>query len=138
MHRKYRFPPLNLYKHLQAPSPPADINIFTNPFARAGYNTRSIFKQSLTGLNPEFPFSKTSCRTKAEDSSVPDYLPIAGGRIIGFIPIPRVLVLREMLSFSSRIWTRVVVSISYDDNHYTTGTCWYNVSNDFTIVWNKS
>ena len=23
---------------------------------------------------------------------------------------------------SSRIWTRVVVSISYDDNHYTTGT----------------
>ena len=27
---------------------------------------------------------------------------------------------------SSRIWTRVVVSISYDDNHYTTGTFkWY-------------
>ena len=25
-----------------------------------------------------------------------------------------------MQSFSSRIWTRVVVSISYDDNHYTT------------------
>ena len=23
---------------------------------------------------------------------------------------------------SSRIWTRVAVSISYDDNHYTTGT----------------
>ena len=22
---------------------------------------------------------------------------------------------------SSRIWTRVAVSISYDDNHYTTG-----------------
>ena len=27
-----------------------------------------------------------------------------------------------MQSFSSRIWTRVAVSISYDDNHYTTGT----------------
>ena len=27
-----------------------------------------------------------------------------------------------MQSVSSRIWTRVVVSISYDDNHYTTGT----------------
>ena len=25
-----------------------------------------------------------------------------------------------MQSISSRIWTRVVVSISYDDNHYTT------------------
>ena len=23
---------------------------------------------------------------------------------------------------SSRIWTRVAMSISYDDNHYTTGT----------------
>ena len=27
-----------------------------------------------------------------------------------------------MQSASSRIWTRVVVSISYDDNHYNTGT----------------
>ena len=28
-----------------------------------------------------------------------------------------------MQSVSSRIWTRVAVSISYDDNHYTTGMC---------------
>ena len=28
----------------------------------------------------------------------------------------------EMQSVSSRIWTRVAVFISYDDNHYTTGT----------------
>ena len=27
-----------------------------------------------------------------------------------------------MQSVSSRIWTRVTVSISYEDNHYTTGT----------------
>ena len=27
-----------------------------------------------------------------------------------------------MQSVPSRIWTRVVVSIFYDDNHYTTGT----------------
>ena len=27
-----------------------------------------------------------------------------------------------MQSVSSRIWTRVAMSISYDDNHYTTGT----------------
>ena len=27
-----------------------------------------------------------------------------------------------MQSVSSRIWTRVDVSISYDDNRYTTGT----------------
>ena len=30
-----------------------------------------------------------------------------------------------MQSVSSRIWTRVAVSISYDDNHYTTGTSNY-------------
>ena len=27
------------------------------PYARAGYDTRSIFKRSLTGLNSEFSFS---------------------------------------------------------------------------------
>ena len=27
-----------------------------------------------------------------------------------------------MQSVSSKIWTRVAVSISYDDNHYTMGT----------------
>ena len=30
-----------------------------------------------------------------------------------------------MQSVSSRIWTRIVVSNSYDDNHYTTGTMLY-------------
>ena len=96
--------------------------LFTNPSAQAGYDTRSIFKQSLTSLNSEFSFFYTSCLTKAEESSLPYYLPIAGGRIIGFILFPRVLVLCEMQSVSSRIWTRVAMSISYDNNHYTTGT----------------
>ena len=98
------------------------ISYLPTPSARAGYDARSIFKRSLTGLNPEFSFSYTSCLTKAEEPSLPYYLPTAGGRIIGFIPFPRVLVLCEMQSVSSRIWTRVAVSISYDDNHYTTGT----------------
>ena len=47
-----------------------DIYIFTNPSARAGYDTRSIFKWSLTGLNSEFSFSKTS---------LPYYLPLLEG-----------------------------------------------------------
>ena len=33
-----------------------------------------------------------------------------------------VLVLSEMQSLLSRIWTLVAVSISYNDNHYTMGT----------------
>ena len=90
--------------------------LFTNPSARAEYDTRSIFQQSLTGLNSEVSFSYTSCLTKAEEPSLSYYLPIAGGRIIGFIPFPRVLVLWEMQSVSSRIWTGVAMSISYDDH----------------------
>ena len=35
----------------------ARLIIFTNPSARAGYDTSSIFKRSLTGLNSEFSFS---------------------------------------------------------------------------------
>ena len=33
------------------------IILFTNPSARVGYDTRSIFKRSLTGFNSEFSFS---------------------------------------------------------------------------------
>ena len=33
------------------------ISIFTNSSARTGYDARSIFKRSLTGLNSEFSFS---------------------------------------------------------------------------------
>ena len=109
-----------------------EIIIFTNPSARAGYDTRSIFKRSLTGLNSGFSFSQTSCLTKAEEPSLSYYLPIAGERIIGFIPFPRALVLCEMQSVSSRIWSRVAVSTSCDDNHYTTGT-----SNEEEIMWEK-
>ena len=68
----------------------------TNPSARAGYDTRSIFKRSLTGFNSDISFPKTSCLTKAEEPRVSYYLPIAGERIIEFIPFPRVLVLREI------------------------------------------
>ena len=94
-----------------------------NPSARAGYDTRSIFKRCLTGLNSEFFLLLDLLPHQGWRTSLPYYLPIAGGRLIGFIPFPRVLVLCEMQSVSSSIWTRVAVSISYDDNHYTTGTC---------------
>ena len=91
-----------------------------NLSSRVGYDTRSIFKRSLTGLNSEFSFFSTSWLTKAEEISLPYDLLIARGRIIGFIPFPKVLVLCEMQPVSSKIWTHIAVSISYDDNHYTT------------------
>ena len=46
--------------------------VFTNP--SAGYDTRSIFKWNLTGLNSEFSFSKISCHTKVKKNLLPYYL----------------------------------------------------------------
>ena len=63
-------------------------------------------------MNLEFSFTYTSCLTKAEEPSLSCYLPIAGGRIIGFIPFPRVLVLCEMQLVSSRIWTHITLIVS--------------------------
>ena len=42
-------------------------------------DTKFIFKRILTGLNSELSFSKTCCRTKAKEYSLPYYLLIAGG-----------------------------------------------------------
>ena len=52
-----------------------DFIVFTNPSARAEYDTRSIFKRSLTGLNSDFSFSWTSCLNKAEEPVCPTIYP---------------------------------------------------------------
>ena len=62
-----------------------------NPFAQTECNTRSIFKQSLIGLNSEFSFSKTRCQIKVKDPRQPYYLLIAGRIHFGFIHFPNVL-----------------------------------------------
>ena len=83
------------------------------------------YKRSLTGSKTDFSFSQ-----KAEEPSLSYYLPIAGGRIIRFIPFPS-----EIQSVSSRIWTRVAVSISYDDNHYTTATSHIQTRYNYVKNW---
>ena len=44
-------------------------SFFTNPSAWAGWDTRSILKKSLTGLNSKVFFSKTVCHTKVKAQS---------------------------------------------------------------------
>ena len=61
-----------------------------NSFTRVGCDTRSIFKRILTGMNSEFSFSKTCCHARVKGPSLPYCLHIAGVRIVGFIPFPRV------------------------------------------------
>ena len=112
-------------------------HIYPTPPLRQDMPQGQFFKQSLTGLNSEFSFSLTCCLTKAEEPSLHYYLPIVGGKIIGSIPFPRVLVLCEIQSVSSRIWTRVAMFISCDDNHYTTGTSinqWF-IINRIDSIW---
>ena len=93
---------------------------------QTGLDTRSMTRRSLfippvgqdmtsgqliSGVYPVWIQSFPSCLTKTEELSLAKYLPIAGWRIIGFIPFQRVLVLCEMQSASSRILTRITVSI---------------------------
>ena len=70
---------------------------------------------------------------KQKQDDQPYSLPIYRGRIIEFIHFPMVLVLCEMQSVSSRIWIRVVVSISYDDNHYTRCNLFVIHNNHFQV-----
>ena len=46
-----------IYLHKRGKRKERELIIFTNPSARAGYDTRLIFKRNLTGLNSEFSFS---------------------------------------------------------------------------------
>ena len=51
-----------------------------------------------------------------KDPILPNYLPIAGRKIVGFMPFLSVLALCDMQITSFRIWTRVSESTSYDIN----------------------
>ena len=82
---------LYIYIYIYIPTPPLGQDMTQGQF----------FKRSLTGLNSEFPSPRLVA--KAEEPSLPNYLPIAGGRIIEFIPFPRILVQCEMQSVLSRI-----------------------------------
>ena len=80
--------------------------------------------QFLSGVkwvwNQSFPSPRLIAipRLKSPVSSA-YYFPIAEEIIFGCIPFLRVLVLCEMQTDSSRIWTLFTTFISYDYNHYT-------------------
>ena len=57
---------------------------------RAGCDTRSIFKENLTGFNSNFT---SPWLTKAKNPNLANYSSITGERIIGFILFRRVLAL---------------------------------------------
>ena len=86
--------------------------VFTNPSTWVGFDTRSIFWVEFNW----FEFFLTGYLIKAKEPGLPYHL-----SMVENYWIPRVLVLCEMYKASSRIWTCVAMSISYNDIHYTTG-----------------
>ena len=57
-----------------------------------------FFPWRLTGLSSEFSFSQNGFLAKTKEPSLPYYLPVGGGRIIGLLPLLLVLVRCEMQS----------------------------------------
>ena len=62
-----------------------------------------FFMQILTGLNSEFFFSYINAIQMLKSPVCPTILLIAGGRIVRYIPFPKILALCEMQTALSRI-----------------------------------
>ena len=82
----------------------------------------SQFSSGVKLVGIQCSFSLTRCLTNyKKKSSLTHYLLIAREkRIDGFIPFSKTLARRETQTASSRIWTLVEDSISYNDNRYAT------------------
>ena len=80
---------------------------------------KAIFTRGIAGLSSLLSFSLTIFRSKCKEHGLLYYLPIAGGRIVGFMPLPRILEQRQTQTALSRIRTRVTDFISFDGNHCT-------------------
>ena len=97
------------------------IDIFTQPLHMSRMRHKA-------GLNLEISFSLTGCQTNVKAHSLSYYLLISGGRIAACIPFLRVLARCQMQAASTKIRTRVAMSISYHDDHYA-------ASKFFVYVW---
>ena len=100
--------------------------VLTKPLHHwGGWDTRSI--KSTAGLNSEFSFRYTGCITETKNPSLLNYSTIVRGGRDGFMPFQKALTQRETqraskylnVRWSSRVWIRVINSISYDNNLYT-------------------
>ena len=65
-----------------------------------------------------FLLLESSYHTK--EPSLSDYSTIAGGRVVGFIPFPKIPAACNIQTATFRIWIQVTDSILHANNHYTT------------------
>ena len=95
-----------------------DVSNYPTCLPLAEFETWYIFKRSHTDLDSWFSFSKSGFLAGTKEPNLHNNLPIAGVKTSGFRSFPRVIVQNDSQTVLSRIWTRVVDSISYDDNRY--------------------
>ena len=107
--RHFHILPCSIIKICIYPTPPHEQEAMQGQFL-SGFS--QVWIQS-------FPFFKTNFHTKIKDPSFPYYLPIARGGTVGFILFPRISILCEIQTALFSIWTLVLMSISYNDNHFT-------------------
>ena len=86
---------IGLHEHICKHKIHIDIYVFTDRLHGLEITQGNFVERSLRGLNFFYQ--------KAKESSLLYHLPIAGGRIIGFIPFPRVSAQCDMQAASSRI-----------------------------------
>ena len=84
--------------------------VFTQPLRHKQDVSKGQFLSGIQFVWIQFSLSLTSCHTTVKEPSLSYYLLMAGRRIIGFIPFPKVLVLSERQTVSSRIWTWIAMS----------------------------
>ena len=97
------------------------ISLCTNTLEQGVKSSFAV--QTLDKIVEQIGLSRLDWATFQEEGrepSQPYYLPNVEGRIVWFKTFPRILTRCEMKTASSRNWSRVKVSISYEDNHYTT------------------
>ena len=83
--------------------------------------SKVTFKRSLRGLNSEFSFSQIGYDTKVKKAQFVLLFISTGER-----KVMHPIVLSEIQTTSSKIWTQRAVTISYDDDNYTTNT-WIDI-----------
>ena len=78
---------LSFFKNILSYFHKSDCIYFFNLSTQAVCNTMSIFKWSLTGLDSKLSFSKTCYHTNVKEFSLPYYLHITRGKIVGAVNI---------------------------------------------------
>ena len=76
--------------------------VYTNSSAWVGYDTRSVSKRDLGGLNSEFSFSLVGCHIDFKEPSLPYYLLHSLERSAGGISIHMIADKTEYMCFNQR------------------------------------